>query len=560
MKKIFLTHFCVLLLLLSGCSQKIEKRSFSKGTIVLSTSSDPKSFNPIIAKETSTTLITGFIFEGLVRINGITLEVEPCLAEKWEHDKSGKIWKFYLRKGVKWQDGEEFTADDVVFTFNSLIYNKEIPTSSRDIFTIDGKKIKVRKINEYTVEFQLPEKFAPFLRLMTQEILPKHKLIDKVKKGIFNSSWGVNENVENIVGTGPFKLKEYRPGEWIILDKNPLYWKKDKEGRKLPYIERIVFLIVADPNMAILKFRAGEIDVISIRGQDYPVLKPLEKKKNFKIYKLGPSLGSEFLTFNQSLSAPIPKYKIKWFRNLNFRKAIAHCIDKKSIIKNVYGGFGISQDGPMNISSGFFYNKNIKRYKYNLEKAKELLKKENFYWKNSQLYDKDSHPVEFTILTNSNNFERIQIGNIIQDDLTKIGMKVNLLPVEFNTLVSKLSVSKEWEAVIIGLTGGIEPHGGKNVWMSNGQLHLWNLYPGNQITEWEKELNEIFEKGAKELNPEKRKKLYDRWQEIVAEKLPVIYTVNPVVMYAIKNKFGNIHPTVYGGVFHNIEEIYIKNE
>jgi len=495
-----------------------------------------------------------------VRINGVTLKVEPSLAEKWEHDKSGKIWKFYLRKGVKWQDGEEFTADDVVFTFNSLIYNKEIPTSSRDIFTIDGKKIKVRKIDKYTVEFQLPEKFAPFLRLMTQEILPEHKLIDRVKKGIFNSSWGVNENVENIVGTGPFKLKEYRPGEWVILDKNPLYWKKDKEGRKLPYIERIVFLIVADPNMAILKFRAGEIDVISIRGQDYPVLKPLEKKKNFKIYKLGPSLGSEFLTFNQSLSAPIPKYKIKWFRNLNFRKAVAHCIDKKSIIKNVYGGFGISQDGPMNISSGFFYNKNIKRYEYDLEKAKELLKKENFYWKNGQLYDKDSHPVEFTILTNSNNFERIQIGNIIQDDLTKIGMKVNLLPVEFNTLVSKLSVSKEWEAVIIGLTGGIEPHGGKNVWMSNGQLHLWNLYPGNQITEWEKELNEIFEKGAKELNPEKRKRLYDRWQEIVAEKLPVIYTVNPIVMYAIKNKFGNIHPTVYGGVFHNIEEIYIKNE
>jgi peptide/nickel transport system substrate-binding protein len=553
MKKISFLIF--LIFLFTGCSEK--KIIKFKNAISLSTSSDPKSFNPIIAKETSTTLITGFIFEGLTKIDGITLEVKPLLAEKWEVDKTGKRWLFFLRKDVLWSDGEKFTANDVVFTFNELIYNEKIPTSSRDVFTIEGKKIKVRKIDDYKVEFILPEKFAPFLQLMTQEILPEHKLKKAVIENRFTSTWGVNENVENIVGTGSYKIKEYRPGEWIILEKNPYYWKKDKEGKKLPYIDRIVFLIIPDPNMTILKFRTGEIDVLSVRGQDYYILKPLEKIKNFTLYDVGPSLGSEFLSFNQNVDAKIPEYKKNWFCDINFRKAIAHSIDRDSIIKNVYNGFGTYQFGPMNPSCGFFYNDKIIKYSYDLSKAREFLSKSGFYWKDEKLYDRYGNRVEFTIITNSNNFERIQIGNIIQNDLEKIGMKVNLLPVEFNTLVNKLSITKDWEAVIVGLTGGIEPHGGKNVWKSNGQLHFWN-FNNKRNYEWEKEIDLLFEEGTKYLEREKRKKIYDRWQYLVSEYLPLIYTANSNVIYAVRNKFENLRVSVYGGVFHNIEELKIK--
>ena len=553
MKKLFLLIISVFLF--TGCSEK--KINKFKNAISLSTSSDPKSFNPIIAKETSTTLITGFIFEGLTKIDGITLEVKPLLAEKWEVDKTGKRWLFFLRKDVLWSDGEKFTANDVVFTFNELIYNEKIPTSSRDVFTIEGEKIKVRKIDDYKVEFILPEKFAPFLQLMTQEILPEHKLKKAVIENRFTSTWGVNENVENIVGTGPYKIKEYRPGEWIILEKNPYYWKKDKEGKKLPYIDRIVFLIIPDPNMAILKFRTGEIDVLSVRGQDYYILKPLEKIKNFTLYDVGPSLGSEFLSFNQNVDAKIPEYKKNWFCDINFRKAIAHSIDRDSIIKNVYNGFGTYQFGPMNSSCGFFYNDKIIKYSYDLSKAREFLSKSGFYWKDEKLYDRYGNRVEFTIITNSNNFERVQIGNIIQNDLEKIGMKVNLLPAEFNTLVNKLSITKDWEAVIVGLTGGIEPHGGKNVWKSNGQLHFWN-FNNRRNYEWEKEIDLLFEEGTKYLEKEKRKKIYDRWQYLVSEYLPLIYTANSNVIYAVRNRFENLRVSVYGGVFHNIEELKIK--
>ena len=139
-----------------------------------------------------------------------------------------------------------------------------------------------------------------------------------------------------------------------------------------------------------------------------------------------------------------------------------------------------------------------------------------------------------------------------------MGIKANLLPIEFNTLVTKISVTKDWEAVIIALTGGIEPHGGKNVWHSTGQLHLWNLGEGIKLTPWEKELNSLFEAGEKELNRQKRKKIYDKWQEVVSIELPLIYTVNSTVLYAVKNKFGNLQPTVYGGIFHNIDRIYME--
>ncbi|HOL21297.1 MAG TPA: ABC transporter substrate-binding protein [bacterium] len=547
----------LLLIFFAGCHTSHIKKS-PEDTLVLSTSSDPKSFNPIIAKETSTTAITQFIFEGLTSIDGVTLEVKPSLAKRWEVDSTGKVWRFFLRDDVKWNDGHHFTADDVVFTYKNLIYNPNIPTSSRDVLSIDGKPFKVRKIDRYTVEFVLPEKFAPFLQLMSQEILPAHKIATFIEKGIFTSWWGVNEKPENIVGTGPFMIKEYRPAEWIILEKNPYYWKKDNTGEQLPYLQRIVFLIISDTNMALLKFKTGEIDIIPVRGQDYPLLEPLQKEQNFTIYKLGPSLGSEFITLNQNIKSPLPDYKKVWFRNRNFRQAIAYAIDKENIIKNVYGGFAMPQEGPLNISCGFFYNPSVKKYPYNINKAEEILKKEGFYRENGFLFDKDHNPVEFTILTNSNNFERIQIASIIQDDLKKLGMKVNLLPVEFNTLVTKISITKDWESVIIGLTGGIEPHGGKNVWHTKGQLHLWNLEPDeNNITEWERKVDAIFEEGAKELNLTRRKKLYDRWQQIVSEELPLIYTASPTVMTAVRNKFEGLKPSVYGGVLHNIEEIKI---
>lgn len=531
-----------------------------KGQIVLSTTSDPKSFNPVVAKETSTTAVTGLIFEGLTTTDGVTLEVEPNLASGWKVDSEGTTWIFYLRKDVKWFDGVPFTSDDVVFTFNQLIYNPDIPSSARDIFSIEGKTFKVEKIDSYAVRFTLPCKFAPFLRSMSQEILPKHALEDVVAKGKFNYHWGLDVDPKDLIGTGPFILKKYLPGERIILGKNPDYWKRDTCGKPLPYLDEIVYVIVQNQDVALLKFQDKSLDYYSMRGQDFPILKPKEQVENFTVFNAGPAFGTNFLVFNQNKKAdPV---KLKWFTDTKFRKAVAYAIDKKSIIDIVMNGLGFVQNSSMSPSSGYFYNPDVREYAYDTNKARLILKEAGIYDRDNDglAEDKQGNIIEFNLFTNAGNTVRIQIANIIRKDLESLGFKVNFVPLEFNQLVSKLDSTFDWDVIMIGLTGGIEPHFGNNVWQSSGHLHMWNPRQDKPQTEWEAEIDNIFNQAVQELDKEKRKLLYDRWQEIVAEELPLIYTVLPANIFAVRNKFANLHPTSYGGAFHNIEEIYILPE
>ncbi len=537
------------------------------GALVLATTSDPKSFNEITAKETSTSTVTDLIFEGLTTTNVFTTKVEPNLAKSWDISEDGLTWIFHLREDVRWNDGQPFTADDVVFTFNQLIYNSDIPSSARDIFTIDGKTFTVEKIDDHTVRFILPVKFAPFLLGMGQAILPKHKLKEIVAARRFNFTWGIDTDPKEIVGTGAFKLTRYDPGQRLIFERNPYYWKRSAQGDSLPYLEKIIYLIVQSSDVELLKFLEGTLDEYRVRGTDYPLVKPLEKKDNFTVYNLGPDMGSQFLFFNQnrgtdpSTGQPfVTPHKLAWFTNLSFRKAVAHAIDKQKIIEIVNNKLGYPQSSSMSPAAGFFYNPDVPEYEYNLDKAKEILKAAGFEDRNQDgvIEDPQGHPVEFSLYTHAG--DRVDIAAIIRQDLERLGMRVNFRTLEFNTLVSQLTSSFQWEAIVLGLTGGIEPHFGNNVWMSSGQLHMWYPMQKEPATDWEKRIDEIFIQGVQELDENKRKVLYDEHQRIVAQELPVIYTVLSARLYAVRNKFGNLKPTNLGGVFHNIEEIYVKEE
>ncbi len=536
------------------------------GQIVLSTSSDPKSFNAILAKETSTTLVTNMIFEGLTTTNAVTAQVEPHLAETWEVSPDGLIWTFHLRRNVKWHDGVPFTADDVTFTFNDLVYNPDIPSSARDIFTIDGQPFKVEKMGDFTVQFTLPTKFAPFLRGLSQEILPKHKLKHVVDEGKFNPMWGIDTDPKEIVGTGPFKLTKYLPAQRLIFTRNPNYWKKSDDGNPLPYLDKIIYLIVQNADVQLLKFMEGALDYYGMRGMDYPYLKPLETKRNFTIHDLGPATGSNFITFNLNSSKNpennkpyVDPVKLLWFSNRNFRRAVAHAIDKEKIIEIVLNGLGYPQHSPIGPGAGFFHNPDVPQYNYDLEKARKILSREGFKDRDKDgiLEDKDGNHIEFNLYTNSGSTERVDIAGIIRQDLEQLGMKVNFMALEFNSLVSKLTSTFEWHAIVLGLTGGIEPHFGKNVWDSSGGLHLWHPQQKIPSTPWEKRINELFLKGVQELDEARRKVYYDDFQIIVAKNLPVIYTSLNAKISALRNKFGNINPTNYGGVLHNLEEIFV---
>ena len=535
------------------------------GKLVLSTITDPKSFNPIVAQETSTTQITGYIFEGLTRTHPVTLEVLGNLAKSWEVSSDGKEWIFHLRRDVKWNDGERFTAKDVIFTFNNLIYNPDIPTSSRDIFTVEGQEIAVEEIDDYRVKFTLPFTFAPFLRALSHEILPAHKYASLVEEGKFTFSMGLDTKLVDIVGTGPFKLAKYFPGERVILERNPFYWKKDSCRKQLPYLDKILFIILANPDTAMLKFLEGETDHYSVRPQDLSILGPDQEKGNFSIYNAGPSLGSNFLVFNQNpgvnphTNKPfVEPYKLEWFKNKDFRQAISYAINREKIVDILMNGLGIPQHSPVSPANIYYYNDEVKKYSYDPKRAKNILLGIGFSDRDKDgiLEDEQGRALEIVFFTSAENTQRVQIATLVKKDLETIGVKIHFLPLDFNNLVSKLTATLDWEMILIGLTGGIEPYFGKNVWSYKGNLHMWNLSK-EPLDKYEIEIEDIFNQTARILDEEERKTLFSRWQQIVAEELPLIYTVVPYSIYAVRNKFGNLYPTTYGGVFSQIEHIYL---
>jgi len=536
------------------------------GQIVLSTFSDPKSFNPITSNETSTSEFTDYMFEGLTRTNGVTTEIESHLAQSWSVDSSGKVWTFVLRPGVRWFDGSPFSAYDVEFTFNKLVYNDDIPNSLRDIFTLDGKQIGVKALDSARVQFRLPVKFAPFLSSVGVSILPEHVYAPMVKAGTFSSAMGADSKPRDIVGTGPFMLDSYRPGQSLVLKRNPMYWRADSAGNKLPYLERVRYVIVQNQDAQFLKFQQGETDYLSFRGQDFPLLKRGEKAGGYTVYRLGPDFGTSFLIFNvDGDSTPSGKpymdpIKRAWFSNPAFRRAVAHGLDKGSMISIAMNGLGYPQSGAMSPASGFFYNPNVPAYAFSPDRAREILDSLGFKDANGDGFreDQSGRTIEFSLITNAGNTVRKQIGELINKDLHNLGFKVHFNSMEFNALIAKLDATHDWDACIMGLTGGIEPHFGANVWNSSGNLHMWWPRQKKPATAWEARVDTIYSLAAQELDPNKRKALYDEWQVIVARELPLIYTVLPERLLALRNKFGNINPAPYGGLLYNLELIYVR--
>ena len=438
----------------------------------MASTSDPKSFNPIVAQEVSTTEITSLIFEGLVRSNPLTLAIEPNLAKAWKISRGGREWIFYLRNDIYFNDGVQLKADDVLFTFNDLVYNNDIPTSSRDIFTLNGKKILVEKIDDFTVKFTLPCAFGPFLRAMGQEILPKHKYEKSVKEKKFTFAMGLDTALCDIVGTGPFRLKKYMPGERVVFEKNPYYWKKDAFGQKLPYLDEVVFVIMQSQDTSLLKFLDGELDYYSLRPADIAILGPLKEKGNFSLYNAGPSFGENFIVFNQTPGANeaakkpfVADYKLRWFQTQDFRRAVSLAIDRKKMIDFVLNGLGEEQFSPLTKANTFFYDDNVVKNGYDPVQAQKLLRAAGFVDKDEDgvLKDSNGRKLEINFYTNADNTERVQMAALVKSDLEKVGFKINFMPLDFNNLVVKLSSTNDWEMVFMGFTGGVEPYFGKNV-------------------------------------------------------------------------------------------------
>jgi len=565
----------VVAIALSSCSPGETKTAPSQ--VVSSVLSDPKTFNLALNQESPN--IFGLTYSGLTNENGLTGEIEPELAESWEISPDKKRIVFTLRPDLKWSDGEPLTADDVVFSYNEVYLNEEIPTDVRDVLRIGKNRAlpTIKKIDDRHVEFTVPEPFAPFLRSTGIGILPAHVLRetittkDQTGKPKFLTTWGINTPPNEIVFNGAYQLENYATSERVVFRRNPYYWRKDKQDQQQPYIEKVIWQIVENTDTSLLQFRSGGLDSVGVSPDYFSLLKKGEKRGKYTIYNGGPASGTTFIAFNlnQGRRNGIPlvePMKSKWFNQVEFRRAIAYAIDRQRMINNIYRGLGELQNSPISVQSPYYFSPQagLKVYDYNLDKAKELLLSIGFKYNDQQeLLDSEGNRVRFTLITNSGNKIREAMGSQLKQDLSKIGIQVDFNPIAFGVLVDKLSNTLDWECYLLGFTGGVEPNDGANVWSLEGGLHSFNQKPpkgqpqltGQKFADWEKEIARLYVQAAGELDETKRKAIYAETQRITQESLPLIYLVNPFSMTAVRDRIQKITYSALGGAFWNIHEL-----
>ena len=535
----------------------------SGGIFYCATISNPKKWNDVTAHETSTTDYTGLMLEGLVSTNPITVALEPELAKSWDVSEDGLTVVFHLRQGLKWSDGEPFTADDVIFSFNDLYLNEDVETDTRDVLQLpDDSFPVVTKIDDYTVQVVTAVVFRPILNSMAANILPKHALAQYVHKlnpdvpvGTFNSAWGLDTDPSELVGMGPFIVASYAPDQNVTMRRNPYFYHYDSNGVQLPYFDERVVLTVASQDVSLLKFRNGELDALGIRATDVPILKREEAPKNLTVLVNPdlPNYGTSWIGINQDigLAEGTNDDERALFRTRDFRAALAHLVDKQAIIDSLFNGLAVPQWSPVSYLSPFYAGrdyyggpvteKDAVIFEYSLDAAAALLDgigiidRDGDGWRDYE----DGTRVEIELNTNAGNTVREGVCLITSDRAAKVGLKLNFVPVDFNTLVNKLFASTG-ELIYLGLTGGPEPNNGANVYRSTGGLHFWHYSADKAPTEVEKKIDELLKAGVSTLDNDKAFEIYKDYQITLAkDDLGLVYTVNSAFTYAYYNKLGN---------------------
>ncbi len=536
------------------------------GKITIALRSDPKTLNPALAVDEPTRDIIYCMNADLIHINRQTQATEGELATSWSVSSGGRTYTLHLRKGLKFSDGQPFNADDVVFTFGVYL-DEKVDSPIRDLLIVGGKPLSVEKIDAYTVRFNLAQPYAAAERLFDgMPILPKHLLENAYRTGNFTKAWSISTAPTEIAGLGPFRLKEYVPGQRIVLERNPYYWKAAKNGTHLPYLDEIEFLFVPSEDAQVIRFEAGDTDILSgFSPQDFAVLQAQAAARKYRLYDLGPGLEYNFLFFNLNdlAAANLPQIARKqaWFNDVRFRQAVSAAIDRDGIVRLVYDGMAASLWSQVTPGNKLWMDASLPHPPRSLERSRELLKSAGFSWKtDGTLVDAQGAPVEFSILTSSSNAERTKMATIIQDDLSQLGMHVQVVPLDFHAMVDRLLNSFNYEAAVMGIASGdTDPTAEMNVWVSNGGTHLWHLNEAKPATAWEAEIDRLMNEQMVTLNYERRKRLYDRVQEIIGQNAPVIFTASPDILAGAKDRVGNFRPAILQPyVLWNVEDLYVR--
>lgn len=536
------------------------------GRFVTAQRAEPKTLNPVFAMDAPSREVVRLMTADLIHINRHSQKTEPALAKSWKVSDGGRRYTLLLRRGLRFSDGQPMDAEDVTFTFHvHLDDNTHSP--QRDLLLIGGKPIRVTARDRYSVQFDLPEPYAAAERLFDSiAILPRHLLEKAYAEGKLAQVWGLTTSPGEIAGMGPFRLKKYVPGDRVILERNPYYWKVDSKGTSLPYLDQIVLLFVGSEDAQVIRFQAGETDAISrISPENYLILSR-EQTKSYQLYDLGPGLESDFLFFNLNElgTGQLPEIARKqaWFRQESFRQAVSAAIDRQAIVRLVYQRRAVPLWGNVTPGNKLWLNTALAQPGRATARARELLASAGFKWKaDGTLADAAGQTVEFTIATSAGNVPRMQIATMLQADLKELGMKVHVAALEFRSLLDRILKTSDYEACVLSLgSGDADPNSEMNVLLSGGGTHLWHTSQKQPATLWEAEIDRLMKQQVGAVDYRQRKRLYDRVQVLMSEKLPLIYLASPNVLVGARKDLGNIKPAILDPyVLWNAEELYWCN-
>jgi peptide/nickel transport system substrate-binding protein len=501
---------------------------------------EPKTFHPLKVDDDASFSVRYLTGGVLIRLNRQTQQLEPELAQSWQLSKDGREITFRLRTGIFFSDGTPFTAQDVAYTMQQLM-DPALHSPTGDAFRSATGAVVAKVISPAEVSVTFPAAVSSLDRLFDQvAILSEHS--PKKEMAVL----------------GPFMVADYKAGEAVLLKRNPNYWKKDEQGRRLPYLDSIELDIQPNRDAEMMRFKRGEVDMINTLDSEY--FDKLESASPQLVHDAGPSLDSEQLWFNEVAKSPLPEYKKNWFRSANFRRAISQAINREDMSRIVYRGHAQPAMGPFSPANKFWFNARLKPPVYSPNAALSTLQSEGFRMENGTLKDKDGNPVVFSVITNAGNKARERMAVLIQDDLQKIGIHVNVVTLDFPSLIERMTQSFDYEAIILGLTNvDLDPDSEMNVWLSSSANHQWNPQQKTPETTWEAEIDQRMREQASSSDLNKRKAAFDRVQEIVVEEQPFIFLINKDALSAFSPRVHGAAPVILSPqTFWNAERLTVS--
>jgi peptide/nickel transport system substrate-binding protein len=500
---------------------------------------DPKTFNPLLVEDEPSETIRYLTGGVLIRLNRYTQELEGELAVKWKVSENGRRIDFELRPGLRFSDGTPFTCEDVVYTMRQLM-DPALHTPVGDSFRSAPGPVESRCVGSSAVMVRFPAQVAALAMQFDQvAILSAHSAVK-----------------ESAV-LGPFAVGEYKPGAYVLLRRNPNYWKRDANGHPLPYLDSIRLEIQQNRELELLRFQRGELDIVNKLDPD--MYDRLSAQMPHAVLDAGPSLDWEVAFFNQVENAPLPEYKRRWFRSDDFRRAISQGIRRDDLVRIVYHGHARAAVGPVSTANHFWLNSALQPPSGSETEALVLLEHAGFRRSGGTLLDRDGNKVEFSMITNAGNKLHERMLALIQQDLARLGIQLNVVTLDFPSLIERISRTFNYEAVLMAFTNvDLDPSGQMNIWVSSAANHQWNPNQKTPATSWEAEIDKLMVEQGGSQDRAKRKLYFDRVQQIAADQVPILFLVNPNALSAVSPNVKNVTPAVLRPqIYWNVEHLQV---